>query len=136
MTVPKTLLDTDILSNLMRRHPVAIGRAQTYLATYPQLTISILTRYEILRGFRARGATTQLTTFDRFCSANEGLPLTDAIIVRAADIYADLHQRGCLIGDADILIAATTLEHGLVVATNNTSHFGRVAGLSLENWLT
>jgi len=35
------------------------------------------------------------------------LPLTDAIVIRAATIYADLHQRGTLIGDADILIAAT-----------------------------
>jgi tRNA(fMet)-specific endonuclease VapC len=64
------------------------------------------------------------------------LPLTDAIVVRAATIYADLHQRGTLIGDADILIAATGLEHGLVVVTNNESHYQRIAGLRLGNWLS
>jgi tRNA(fMet)-specific endonuclease VapC len=49
--------------------------------------------------------------------------------------YADLHQHGTLIGDADILIAATSFEHGLVVVTNNESHYRRIAGIQLENWL-
>ncbi len=68
-------------------------------------------------------------------AANRILPLTDNIIVRASDIYADLYRHGQLIGDADILIAATALEHGMVLVTNNTSHLSRVAGLILENWL-
>jgi hypothetical protein len=40
------------------------------------------------------------------------LPLTDAVVMRASDIYADLYRRGQLIGDADILIAATALDAG------------------------
>jgi tRNA(fMet)-specific endonuclease VapC len=63
------------------------------------------------------------------------LPLTDAIVMRAATIYANLHQRGVLIGDADILIATTGLEHGLLVVTNNENHYQRIAGIQLENWL-
>ena len=63
------------------------------------------------------------------------LPITDQIIVRAADIYADLHFRGQLIPDADILIAATAIENGLVMATNNLNDFGRIAGLRIDNWL-
>lgn len=56
------------------------------------------------------------------------------IAVRAAAIYADLQQRGELISDADILIAATALEHGLVIATGNVTHFGRIPGLQVVNW--
>lgn len=67
---------------------------------------------------------------------NEILPIDDAIVTRAAAIYAELHRGGNLIGDADILIAATALEFGLVLATNNTRHFGRMEGLDLVNWLT
>jgi tRNA(fMet)-specific endonuclease VapC len=37
--------------------------------------------------------------------------------------------------DADILVAATALEHGLPVATANTAHFSRIEGLSLQNWI-
>lgn len=51
-------------------------------------------------------------------------------------IKADLKKRGQLIGDNDLWIAAFTLAHGAVLVTNNTQHFGRVAGLALENWLS
>jgi tRNA(fMet)-specific endonuclease VapC len=129
------LLDTDILSAVMRQHPATLARARTYLAVHHRLTFSIITRYEILRGLHAKNATAQLAAFDRLCSVSTILPLTDAIVVRAAAIYADLYQRGVLIGDADILIAATSLEHGLIVVTNNEKHYRRIAGIQLENWL-
>jgi len=39
-----------------------------------------------------------------------------------------------LIGEVDILIAATALAECLSVATHNTSHFKRIAGLSVVDW--
>jgi tRNA(fMet)-specific endonuclease VapC len=129
------LLDTDILSAVMRQHPAALVHARAYLAMHHHLTFSIITRYEVLRGLYAKRAMAQLIAFDRLCSVSAILPLTDAIVVRAAMIYADLHQRGALIGDADILIAATGLKHSLVVVTNNENHYQRIAGIQLENWL-
>jgi|SRR6266498_484990 len=129
------LLDTDILSALMRQHPTALARTRVYLTVHHRLTFSSITRYEILRGLYAKNATAQVATFDRLCDVSRILPLTDAIVVRAATIYANLHQRGTLIGDADILIAATGLEHGLVVVTNNENHYNRITGIQLENWL-
>lgn len=131
----KTLLDTDVLSALMRRTPAALQRARTYLADHPQLTISLVTRFEVLRGLKAKHASAQLAAFESFCTNNEVLPITDAVIVRAADIYADLRLRGQLIADADILIAATALDKGLALATNNRADFGRIAQLRIANWL-
>src|SRR6266511_3975372 len=58
-----------------------------------------------------------------------------ACLSRGASPLDVLHQRGALIGDADILIAATGLEHGLIVVTNNESHYNRITGIQLENWL-
>ena len=133
---PKTMLDTDVLSGLMRKAPAALKRARTYLTDHRQLTISLITRFEILRGLKAKRATAQLAAFDSFCKSNEVLPITDQIIVRAADIYADLHIRGQLIPDADILIAATAMENSLALATNNLADFGRIAGLRIDNWLS
>jgi tRNA(fMet)-specific endonuclease VapC len=134
-SIGAALLDTDILSAVMRQQPISMPRARAYLAAHHRLTFSIITRYEILRGLHAKNATAQLTAFARLCSASTVLPLTDEIVVRAAAIYADLHQHGALISDADILIAATALEHGLIVVTNNVSHYQRIAGIQLENWL-
>jgi len=134
--VPKTVLDTDVLSALMREHSTVRRRAEAYLAEHPRLTISLITRYEILRGLKAKGATSQRAAFDRFCEDSEVLPITEPVTVRAADIYAELRRRGTPISDADILLAATALEFGFVVATNNEAHLGRVSGLSIDNWLT
>ncbi len=39
---PKTLLDTDVLSGLMRKNPTAWNRARTYLADHRQFTISLV----------------------------------------------------------------------------------------------
>ena len=130
-----TLLDTDIMSAFMRRNPIVSSRVDEYLLNYAQLSISIITRYEILRGLKAKRATAQLVQFEILCQSLQIFPITDSIIVRAADIYAPLYQNGQLIGDADILIASTALEHGFVLATNNEKHHGNIAGLILDNWL-
>ena len=135
MAVLQVVLDTDILSAIMRKNPVVIPKARDYLAVYSQFTISIITRYEILRGLKVKGATKQLMVFDRFCAKNIILPLTDEVIVQAAEIYATLHRQGELISDADILIAASALVHRLGVVTRNEQHFKRIAGLQVENWL-
>ena len=134
-SLPQALLDTDILSAIMRKNPYATQRARSYLESHRQFTFSVITRYEVLRGLLARGATKQLTAFDQLCSASRVLPLTDPIIVRAAAVYADLHRRGELVSDADILIAATAIKHGLVIVTNNEAHFRRIRDLQVVNWL-
>jgi len=129
------VLDTDILSAVMRKNPVVISKARAYLAEHGRFTFSILTRYEILRGLKAKGAVKQAVVFDRFCARNVILPIIDEAVVKAAEIYADLSERGELIGDADILIAASALVHGLGIVTNNEEHFKRIEGLKVENWL-
>ena len=131
---PKTLLDTDILSAIMRREPSSLARSRKYLSEHSRLTFSLITRFEVLRGLKAKGAIARAKKFDRFCAGCDILTLTDEIIVRASDIYADLYRRGELISDADILIAANALTDQLVLATNNAAHFARIQGLQIDNW--
>jgi len=135
MAVPQVVLDTDILSAIMRQNPAVLPKAREYLAEQGQFTFSIITRYEILRGLKAKGASAQITVFDNFCTNNIILSLTNEVIVKAADIYADLRGRGVLIGDADILIAASALVQGWAVVTNNEKHFQRIPDLMVFNWL-
>jgi tRNA(fMet)-specific endonuclease VapC len=52
------LLDTAILSAVMRQHPAALLRARAYLAVHQRFTF--ITRYEVLRGLQAKRATAQL----------------------------------------------------------------------------
>jgi tRNA(fMet)-specific endonuclease VapC len=135
MSSPEFILDTDILSLLMRKNAAVLAKASVYVSDHRQFTISIITRYEILRGLKAKGALKQAERFEDFCATNKILSIDDAVILQAADIYADLYKRGELIADADILIAASALANGCGIVTNNEAHFRRIAGLQVENWL-
>ena len=120
----------------MRHDPRVLPHVEGYLQEHGRLTFSLVTRFEILRGLKAKAATAQLETFRALCSASHILPLTDEVVEVASDVYATLHRNGTLITDADILIAATALVFDLPLVTNNTGHFSRVRGLSLLNWLS
>lgn len=135
MALSKVVLDTDILSAIMRRRSTVIPAARVYLREHHQFHFSIITQYEILRGLKAKDATRQTATFENFCSRNIILPLSAETISKAAEIYADLYRRGELIGDADILIAASAMVHGFGIATNNERHFQRISDLHVENWI-
>ncbi|MBS7637651.1 PIN domain-containing protein [Candidatus Bathyarchaeota archaeon] len=56
-------------------------------------------------------------------SAFEILPVTREIAVKAAEIDADLIKRGEALSLAEILIAATAINHNLILLTRNIEHF-------------
>ena len=130
-----SLIDTDTLSEVMKGIDEKVqDNARHYLRAFGHFTFSLITRYEILRGLKARRATSQMVRFEQRCQHSVVLPLTDDVIVQAADLYALLHQEGQLISDADILIASTALKHNLVMVPENVNHFRRIPGLSIESW--
>jgi tRNA(fMet)-specific endonuclease VapC len=129
------LLDTDILSELLKQKNAAVvGKAAAYLAQYGRFAFSALTRYEVVRGLRDKGATAQLRKFETFCQHALVLPLTDAILDRAADLWVLAGQQGKPRSDADLFIAATALEHGRGLVSGNTAHFSWIPGLTVEDW--
>lgn len=130
-----SLLDTNTLSEIMKGVNRGVqDNARRYLSTFGHFTFSLITRYEILRDLKARRATRQVERFEQRCQRSVVLPLTDDIILEAADLYALLYQQGQLISDADILIAATAMQHNLVMVTENVNHFRRFPGLTIESW--
>lgn len=135
MFFQQVVLNTDILLSIMRKNPVAISKARSYLNVHRKFTISIITHYEILRGLKAKGAAKQLMNFDEFCKKSLILPLTDEIIVKADDIYAKLRRSDKMISDADALIAASAMINRLGVVTNNECYFRQIEGLEVGNWL-
>ena len=130
-----SLLDTDTLSEIMRgRDSNIVQKAREYLRTHGQFRISIITRYEILRGLKAKQASRQITLFEERCRKSILYPLMDDIIVKASDIYAYLYNQGLLISDADILIASTALVNNLTLITGNLEHFNRIPNLISQSW--
>jgi tRNA(fMet)-specific endonuclease VapC len=129
------LLDTDILSEVIKlRDPNVRQRALDYTQAHGQLAFSSMTRYEILRGYRDLNATTQLARFAVFCQHAIVFAVTDAVFDRAADLWVTGRRGGHPHDDADLIIAATALEHGRVLVTGNTAHFAWIPGLRIEDW--
>ena len=59
------------------------------------------------------------------------IPIESSIAFQFAELRAFLRQRGLLIPDMDLLIAATALEHELTLLTRNQRHFSRIPELRL-----
>ncbi len=62
------------------------------------------------------------------------IDVTPAVMDTFGDLKAGLQKRGNPLDDMDLIIAATAMNHGLVLVTNNQKHFKRIVGLDLENW--
>jgi predicted nucleic acid-binding protein len=131
----RCIWDSDVVSEFLKgRNSLVAQKAAAYLMQYPQIEISLFTRYEVLRGLLAKRSKRLLTIFEGFCNQHLVHPLPDIIFDLAADIWATLSRSGQPIGDSDPIIAATALHHGLGVATRNVAHFSRIQGLVVEDW--
>jgi tRNA(fMet)-specific endonuclease VapC len=75
-----------------------------------------------------------LRLLDRFFAAFASLPFDDRCVQVCGRIRVELERAGAPIGPNDLLIAATAIANGRTLVTANTREFGRVAGLSIENW--
>ncbi len=63
------------------------------------------------------------------------LPPTDAIVRRFGRLKAELGRRGIIKQDIDLHIAATAIEAGATLVTNDGALLdGTIPGLTVENW--
>jgi predicted nucleic acid-binding protein len=63
------------------------------------------------------------------------LPLTDAIVRRFGRLKAEMGRRGIIKQDVDLHIAATAIEAGATLVTNDGALLdGTIPGLTVENW--
>ena len=129
-----TLLDTDIVSELVRRTPLVSERAEAYALALGPLQISVVTYYEALTGLLYKDARTQLGRLQAIVALSELLPVTAESAGISAQIEAGLRCRGLSIGHTDTLIAGVAIANGLQLATNNTRHYEHIEGLQLVNW--
>jgi len=130
------LLDTNILSELLRSSPapVLIGR----LASVPNrdLYTSSINRGELLYGLlHAKKGISFFTRMERLLGHVPVLSFD----LRCANVYAelraDLEARGTRLDDPDLMIASVALANELILVTDNERHFRRIPGLEVENWL-
>ena len=130
------LLDTNILSELMKRQPSPKVAARFEAVPDDELFTSAICVEEI--AFGARIAPPGNRIWDRFDGeVLRWLTVLDFDLNAALTggaLRGDWHRQGTPVGYADSLIAANARAYGLVLVTRNTRHFDHVTGLTVENW--
>jgi predicted nucleic acid-binding protein len=133
------LLDSDTLSELSRGNAAARERALTYLSNFGRLTITAVTVFERLRGYRlaleqGKSFEKQLQAFELLVKSCIVLPFDEAAATVAAELWSRISrkQQQAL---GDILIASIAVSRGLPLVTRNRRDFeaiARAAGIELR----
>jgi tRNA(fMet)-specific endonuclease VapC len=134
------LLDTDTLSLLQQGHATVLQRVNSHPVS--DIAVSTITLQEQMQGWQAglnrardrqqtalaheRLVVRLLPTWCRFAV----LPFPELAILR----FEQLRSQRLNVGFMDLRIAAVALENGLTVVTRNQRDFGRVPGVTTEDW--
>jgi tRNA(fMet)-specific endonuclease VapC len=131
------LLDTNACIEVMNGRPAAVRERFEYaLEDGKELYVSTVASFELWYGAERSGRSEfnreRLRTF--FAGRVTELVLDPADAAKAGELRAALNRLGAPIGPYDLLIAGQALARGMVLVTHNVGEFGRVPGLSIEDW--
>jgi tRNA(fMet)-specific endonuclease VapC len=128
----KTIIDTDILIDLLRNKKEAV----TFVAQLQDknflLATTVINQFELHYGaHKSRKPEKNLQTTKKLLNKLVILPLTQRSAQKAGHIFAELESKGQSIGLRDTLIGAIALTREFSVATHNTEHFKKIADLKI-----
>ena len=129
------LLDTSFYSQVLKPAPLrSVVRRWRQLGD-DRLAISSICEAELLYGLALRGSQRLSASYERVLKDRlQMLPVDGAVAKLFASSKAVQQEKGRMVADLDLLIAATAKAHGLVVATTNAKHFNLLEGLAVEDW--
>lgn len=128
------LLDTNaVIALLTHRSDALLRRVEACAPS--TLAVSSVVAHELYYGaYRSRKVAFNLETLRLLFSDLAVLDLDREDARAAGEIRAELARLGSPIGPYDVLNAGQAKARELGLVTNNVGEFGRVAGLSVEDW--
>jgi predicted nucleic acid-binding protein len=112
------LIDTDIAIDFLRQREYALQLLESW-AGEGLLAISTLTHLEIYQGMKTGEEKATNSFLDGLVSVAVNIPIAR----RAGTMLGELRSKGKTIGIADAIIAATALQFGAPLLTNNIEHY-------------
>jgi len=112
------LVDTDIAIDFLRRREYALILLENW-AGEGLLAISTLTHLEIYQGMKTGEGIATNTFLDGLVSVAVDIPIARL----AGSMLGMLRSKGKTVGIADTIIAATALQLGTPLLTNNIEHY-------------
>lgn len=111
-----------IAENLLRVPPAEIG-------------IPTIVLFELETGIaKSNSPKKRAQQLAEICALVNILPFERKAAAESVNIRAQLEKKGTPIGPYDVLIAGVARSTGGTLVTRNSTEFGRVSGLKLENW--
>jgi tRNA(fMet)-specific endonuclease VapC len=131
------LLDTNACIALINGEPASVRRRfHNAIAAKSKVYVSFVVAFELWYGIakssRQETNRERLKTF--FAGPITQLPFEDEDAQAAGSLRAALEAAGEPIGAYDLLIAGQALRHKTTLVTANVSEFGRVKGLTWQDW--
>lgn len=137
------LLDTDHLVILQRRADPEWTNLRSRLTSVEKSSVflSIVSFHE-----QMLGANAYISKAKNFSDIVRGYQMMEESLIDfgrfrvlpfdqpAASVFDQLRQQKLRVGTMDLRIASIALSHGFEVATRNTNDFGKVPGLTVEDW--
>jgi tRNA(fMet)-specific endonuclease VapC len=131
------LLDTNVVIAVLKNQPINVRqRLRRARLEGASIAVSSVVVFELWYGVaRSERRSENAERLRVFFSADiSALPFDEEDARVAGDLRAWLERAGTPVGPYDLLIAAQALRTGLTIVTANTSEFGRVRGLSWQDW--
>jgi len=129
----KFLLDTDTCIYALKQERGVVQRLLAHGRA--DIAVSVITEAELRTGAaKSTAAAKTGRLVDNFLRPLTILEFVSSDAAAYSHVRAKLERAGTPIGPLDTLIAAQAVARKLTLVTNNEKEFGRVAGLSIENW--
>lgn len=114
------VLDTNIVSDLLKRYPQVTDQIERHLSNDELLYLCQPVHYETLRGLIRKGATSQIQRLENnLRPVFEWVALTDDDWLQAARYWALATSRGRQLSDVDLLIAAIATRLDAVIVSSD-----------------
>lgn len=126
------LLDSSTLIRYLRGMHLVVQRLQQ--CWRHELRIPSVVAYEITYVVLKKCSRAPCAVTSALLEGIVQIPFDTGAAAEAAQIRVELESRGLAIGPMDLLIAATAVSRGAVLATCNTDEFRRVKGLKIIDW--
>lgn len=128
------LLDTDIIIYWIKGNKKISGNVVSI--GFNNVLSSIITKAELLYGaYKSKKVEKNLETIHNLSEKIQFLDFSDSCQHNYARIKVELENKGMILDDFDIMIAATAIAYDLILVTNNLKHFSRIPNLIIENWV-
>ncbi|MEL0046631.1 MAG: type II toxin-antitoxin system VapC family toxin [Deltaproteobacteria bacterium] len=135
MPLPSYLLDTNILSDLVR-HPQGVVAQKIAVVGENEICTSIIVAAELRFGAAKKNSVRLSNQVETILAAMLVVPFEVPADRKYALLRQLLESSGNPIGPNDLLIAAQAQANEQTLVTANVSEFTRVPGLQVENWLS